>query len=101
MSPYKLVLEKAYHLPMEPKHRAYWDIKKYNFDSLAARDKRLLQLNELDKFKNKAYEIAKLYNEKTKQWHDKRIALKTFEVEQKVILFNSRLKLFIIKLKSH
>lgn len=70
MSSYKPVFKKPFHLLIELICRPYWAIKKVNFDLLAARDKRLLQLNELDEFKNQAYETAKLYKEKTKQWHD-------------------------------
>lgn len=70
MSSYKPVFKKLFHLLIELIHRPYWAIKKVNFDLLAARDKRLLQLNELDEFKNQAYETAKLYKDKTKQWHD-------------------------------
>ncbi|XP_062114149.1 uncharacterized protein LOC133825186 [Humulus lupulus] len=47
-----------------------------------------------------AYENAKLYKEKTKKWHDQRIKERVFEKNQKVLLFNSRLKLFPGKLKS-
>ena len=32
MLPYKLVYGKACHLPVELEHRAYWTIKKFNFD---------------------------------------------------------------------
>ena len=35
-----------------------------------------------------------------KQWHDKRIVDRPFELGQQVLLFNSRLKLFPEKLKS-
>ncbi|KAM6551667.1 hypothetical protein CsatB_001475 [Cannabis sativa] len=47
-----------------------------------------------------SYENAKLYKEKTKRWHDKRIQHRVFEEGQQVLLFNSRLKLFPGKLKS-
>ncbi|XP_019259151.1 PREDICTED: uncharacterized protein LOC109237308 [Nicotiana attenuata] len=65
-----------------------------------AREKRLLQLNELDEFRLHAYENAELYKEKTKRWHDKHIQHREFELGQEVLLFNSRLKLFPVKLKS-
>ena len=41
----------------------------------------------------KAYHNAKIYKERTKRWHDKRIK-KEFALGDKVLLFNSRVKLF-------
>ncbi|KAK4269611.1 hypothetical protein QN277_022746 [Acacia crassicarpa] len=69
-------------------------------DPATARDKSLLQLHELDEFCLGAYENSKLYKEKIKRWHDKRLMPRTFEVGQKVLLYNSRLKFFPGKLKS-
>ena len=60
----------------------------------------MLQLNELEEFCLQAYENTKLYKEKTKKWHDSKILPRSFEAGQQVILFNSRLKLFLEKLKS-
>ncbi|XP_055814227.1 uncharacterized protein LOC129883628 [Solanum dulcamara] len=61
--------------------------------------KRLHQLHELEEFRLHAYKNAKLYKEKTKRWHDKHIITHTFEPGQKVLFFNSRLKLFSGKLQ--
>ena len=45
-----------------------------------------------------AYENAKLFKEKVKRWHDKRIQKREFNVGDYVLLYNSRLRFFAGKL---
>ena len=44
--------------------------------------------------KGQAYHSARIYKEETIKWHDKRIKQKEFKSGDKVLLFNSRIKLF-------
>ena len=100
MSPYRLFFGKPCHLPLEVEYKAMWTIKKLNFDFKTAKEKRLLQLNELEELRNEAYDSARIYKDKTKKWHDQRILRREFKVGDHVLLFNSRLRLFPGKLKS-
>nr|GEY07075.1 reverse transcriptase domain-containing protein [Tanacetum cinerariifolium] len=99
-TPYKLVYGKSCHLLIELEHRVYWALKHVNFDLKTAGDHRKLQLNELNKLRDQAYENSLIYKERIKKLHDSKIKSRIFNVGDQVLLFNSRLKIFSGKLKT-
>ena len=60
---------------------------------LAGRN-RQKQITKLEEWREMAYHSAKLYKERTKRWHDHQIKQKGFKEGDKVLLFNSKVKLF-------
>ncbi|GJX88825.1 reverse transcriptase domain-containing protein [Tanacetum coccineum] len=57
-------------------------------------------LNKLAELRDGAYENTIIYKERTKKWHDSRLrGDKYFKVGDKVLLYNSRLKMYPGKLK--
>nr|GEY49501.1 putative reverse transcriptase domain-containing protein [Tanacetum cinerariifolium] len=59
-----------------------------------------VQLNELNELCGQAYENSLIYKEKTKRLHDSKIKDRVFNVGDRILLFNSRLKIFSGKLKT-
>jgi hypothetical protein len=100
MSPYKMVYRKACHLPLELEHKAFWSVKELNRDFNLVGKKRLLDLSLLDEWISEAYENARLFKEKVKQWHGRRILKREFHVVEKVLLYRSCLRFFAGKLHS-
>nr|GEY12228.1 reverse transcriptase domain-containing protein [Tanacetum cinerariifolium] len=96
-TPYKLVYGKSCHVPIELEHKSYWALKHANFDLNTVGDHRINEFNEL---RDQAYENSLIYKEKTKKFHDSKIKNRIFNVGDQVLLFNSRLKIFLGKLKT-
>ncbi|KAI9084647.1 hypothetical protein K1719_033429 [Acacia pycnantha] len=93
------VVEELFHFDSFP-HSRPRTIKPLELSCLNVRKKRRLQLNELDEFRQNAYENARIYKENIKRDHDSKIIPKSFELGQRVLLYNAKLSFFPGKLKS-
>ena len=71
-----------------------------NRDFKFAGKNRLLDLSSLDEWRSEAYANARLFKEKVKRWHDRRILKREFNVGEHVLLYRSRLRFFAGKLLS-
>ncbi|GJT04682.1 DNA-directed DNA polymerase [Tanacetum coccineum] len=68
---------------------------------ITAAKNRFMELIELMECEDGAYENTRIYKERTKRWHDSRLhGDKNFKLGDKVLLFNSRFKIHLGKLKS-
>nr|GEY07174.1 reverse transcriptase domain-containing protein [Tanacetum cinerariifolium] len=83
-----------------PNYMAKKALKHANFDLQTAGDHRKVQLNELNELRDQAYENSLIYKENTKRLHDSKIKDRVFNISDRFLLFNSRLKIFFVKLKS-
>jgi hypothetical protein len=63
--------------------------KSGTWTSRQPKQKRKIQITEIEEWREKAYHSAKLYKERIKRWHNKQ-----FKPRDEVLLFNSRVHLF-------
>jgi len=75
-------------------------LKKLNLSWSETANLRLDQINEMDEFRLRAYEWSASYKQRMKLYHDNHIEKRNFTPGDLVLLFNSRLHLFLGKLRS-
>ena len=88
----------TYLLNLNIKHARL--LKSSTMTSNLPSEKRLFDISSLDEWRTQADENAKLFKEKVKRWHAKRIQKREFNVGDYVLLYNSRLRFFAGKLLS-
>ncbi|XP_024015145.1 uncharacterized protein LOC112088913 [Eutrema salsugineum] len=71
-----------------------------NMNFKAAGERRMFQMHELEEIRHNTYNNSKIYKEKKKVFHYKRIRHRSFAPNDRVSLFNSCLKLSPGKLRS-
>ena len=69
-------------------------------DLTRAMVKRCLDLNEMEELRNDAYINSKVAKQRMKRCHDQLISNKELQKGQRVLLYDSRLHIFLGKLKS-
>ncbi|GKA48647.1 hypothetical protein Tco_0741605 [Tanacetum coccineum] len=88
----------VHHVSTERGHEIFMLVEKY-YPLIKGLTTLLLCI--ISKFGNNTYENTRIYKERTKKWHDSRLhGDKDFKVGDKVLLYNSRLKIYPGKLKS-
>ncbi|XP_076914872.1 uncharacterized protein LOC143574028 [Bidens hawaiensis] len=96
-----MIYGKACHLPVELEHRASWAFQTVNLDFSSAGENRFHPIHELEELRDHAYAHSYNYKLKSKERHDRKLrGDKQFKCGDRVLLYNSRLRLFPKKLNS-
>ncbi|XP_076960149.1 uncharacterized protein LOC143636445 [Bidens hawaiensis] len=96
-----MVYRKTCHLPVELEHRAYWALRSVKLDLTQAAKNRFLQIHEVEELRDEAYARSWSYKERMKALHDRKLRkVKVFKCGDRVLVYNSRMKLFLGKLRS-
>nr|XP_009622732.2 uncharacterized protein LOC104114079 [Nicotiana tomentosiformis] len=85
---------------MELEHRALWALRQLNLDIEVTGTSIVTEFHELDEFRYPTFESTRLYKERMKMMHDKNILEQSLKPGDRVLIYNSRLRLFPGKLKS-
>ena len=78
-----------------------WAIKKLNYDFQAAKENRLLQMNELEELRNEAYDNVRIYKDKKNKWHDQKIIRREFKAGELVLLYNFKAEIKALFWREH
>nr|GEZ29552.1 hypothetical protein [Tanacetum cinerariifolium] len=79
---------------------ALWAFRTAYKTPIGSGDHRKVQINKLNELRDRGYENSLIYMEKTKRLHESKIKNCVFNIDDRLLLFNSRLKIFFGKLKS-
>ncbi|XP_076949463.1 uncharacterized protein LOC143622106 [Bidens hawaiensis] len=95
-----MIYGKACHLLVEFEHRAYWALRSVNLELNQAAKNQYLQIHGVEELRNEAYVRSWSYKELMKALYDRKLKkVKKFKCGDRVLVYNSRLKLFPGKLR--
>jgi len=98
-TPYQLVYGKEVMLPIEFQIHTYKLAAELGIDLSEAQQERIMQLNQLDEMRQQAVQRTTMIQQQRRQWNDKLIKKKEFQVGEWALLFDLKLKYYKNKLQ--
>lgn len=92
------MFEKICHYLVKYKHKLLWELKRLNLEWSDTPKIKLEKLNKMDEFHICNNEWSTLYKDRMKLYHEYNIKKLEFTASTMVLLFESKLKLFLGKL---